>query len=302
MAHRRLSVFLAVARFAVVAATLCQLPASAAENLSFDSDGVKIRYVDRGPRDGEPVVLVHGFACNVEFQWGPVVPKLAREYRVIALDCRGHGKSDKPHDADAYGLKMVDDVKRLLDHLQLERAHIVGYSMGAGIAARFAAMYPDRTLSLVMGGAGVMPDAAFTRCLPDLVASLEKKGSMAPLIMALNPPGAPPPTDFQLKSVDMVMMGMNDPQALAAMVRGFEPMLAADAQRPASYWKGIEAPALGIVGGADPLRQSVESTGELLPDMRVVVVPGRDHVTTVMAPEFIKSIDEFLEAASAATP
>ncbi|MCA9237873.1 MAG: alpha/beta hydrolase [Planctomycetales bacterium] len=279
----------------------CMAPVRA-EDQFFDSDGVKIRYTDQGPRDGEPVVLIHGFACNIEFQWGPVLPQLARDHRVIALDCRGHGHSDKPHDPDAYGLNMVDDVARLLEHLNIPRAHIVGYSMGAGLAARFAVKYPDMTLSVVMGGAGVMPDEGFISILDDLAVSLEKKSSMAPLILALTPPGAAPPSDFQVRTVDMMMMGMNDPLALAAMVREFEPMLDQDAKEPVEHWRAIEAPVLAIVGADDPLRQSIAETAETLPGLKVVVIPGRDHVTTVMAPEFVRSIDEFLDAVPAATP
>lgn len=289
---------LMTALWAAVAATTV----SGADELHFDSDGVKIRYIDVGPRDGDPVVMIHGFACNIEFQWGPVLTALAKERRVIALDCRGHGLSDKPHDAQAYGLKMVDDVARLLDHLDIPAAHVVGYSMGSGLASRFALKYPQQTLSLVIGGAGVMPGETFMASLGPLIEALENKGSMAPLILALHPPGAPPPSEIQVRSIDAVMMAMNDPLALAAAVRSFQTMLAADDKRPAEYWRQIQAPALAIVGAADPLRTSIQETARILPDVKVVVIPRRDHVTTVLAPEFVKSIDGFLDAVPAATP
>src|SRR5262245_35775796 len=70
----------------------------------FDSDGVKIHYVVQGKEDGEPVLLIHGFSANIERQWEPVLKVLAKDYKVIALDCRGHGGSDKPHDPKKYGL------------------------------------------------------------------------------------------------------------------------------------------------------------------------------------------------------
>jgi pimeloyl-ACP methyl ester carboxylesterase len=89
----------------------------------FDSRGVKIRYVDVGR--GEPVVLIHGFSSSLDANWGQtrVIDALAKYFRVVALDCRGHGKSDKPHDAASYGLAMIDDVARRLDHLGIAKAH-----------------------------------------------------------------------------------------------------------------------------------------------------------------------------------
>jgi pimeloyl-ACP methyl ester carboxylesterase len=100
----------------------------------FTSEGVRIRYVDVGR--GEPVVLVHGFSSSLDANWRSlgIIEKLSKDFRVIALDCRGHGESDKPHDAASYGINMIEDVTRLLDHLAVRRAHIVGYSMGGAIA------------------------------------------------------------------------------------------------------------------------------------------------------------------------
>src|SRR5205085_2785653 len=98
----------------------------------FDSNGVKIRYVTEGK--GEPVVLIHGWMGDSSM-WGRdssgnTQLKAADGFQVIALDCRGHGKSDKPHDPTQYGPEMAADVVRLLDHLKIEKAHLIGYSMG----------------------------------------------------------------------------------------------------------------------------------------------------------------------------
>ncbi len=120
----------------------------------FDSDGVRIRYTDEGA--GPPVVLIHGFIANGDLNWRMpgVIRLLAKDYRVITLDNRGHGKSDKPTDAADYGVKMVHDVLRLLDHLKIERAHFVGYSMGGMITMKLATIAPKRMLSAVVGGMG----------------------------------------------------------------------------------------------------------------------------------------------------
>lgn len=115
----------------------------AAEDRFFDSAGVRIRYVEEGR--GEPVVLVHGYTSDIEGQWieTGVSPALSRHHRVIAFDARGHGKSGKPHDPRAYGPEMARDVVRLLDHLGIAKAHVVGYSMGAHIVAQLLTLHPS---------------------------------------------------------------------------------------------------------------------------------------------------------------
>jgi pimeloyl-ACP methyl ester carboxylesterase len=129
----------------------------------FDSNGVKIRYVEEG--QGEPVLLIHGFTADLERQW--VSPGLfailAKSYRTIAYDNRGHGKSGKPHDPMQYGSEMVKDAVRLLDHLEVKRAHVIGYSMGASIVNKLLVAHPDRLLSATLGGnAGKLDGADFT--------------------------------------------------------------------------------------------------------------------------------------------
>src|SRR5690349_10160902 len=100
-----------------------------AEEQSFNSNGVRIHYYVEGK--GEPVLLIHGFAVNAQLQWGlpGIIKDLAKDHRVITLDLRGHGKSDKPTEVKQYGTEMVEDVVRLLDHLKIKKAHVVGYSM-----------------------------------------------------------------------------------------------------------------------------------------------------------------------------
>jgi pimeloyl-ACP methyl ester carboxylesterase len=106
---------------------------------TFDANGVKISYFVQGK--GEPVVLLHGWLSSAGVNWAlpGTSALLAKDYQVIALDVRGHGLSDKPTKEDAYGPELVEDVVRLLDHLKIEKAHVVGYSMGGIIAANFLA-------------------------------------------------------------------------------------------------------------------------------------------------------------------
>ncbi len=121
----------------------------------FDSDGVQIYFEEHGK--GEPVVLVHGFASRAEHNWGAMnwFTTLAAHYRVVALDCRGHGKSGKPHDPAAYGGEtMGDDVIRLMDHLGIKRTLIMGYSMGGRIVTGLLMLHPERLRAAVLGGIG----------------------------------------------------------------------------------------------------------------------------------------------------
>jgi pimeloyl-ACP methyl ester carboxylesterase len=145
---------------------------------SFDSNGVQIQYVDRGR--GAPVVLLHGFTGSYARHWeapGVINALQTAGYRVIAMDCRGHGQSGKPHDARRYGLEMVDDVVRLLDHLHIDRAHIVGYSMGGAIANQLLVRYPARVRTATLLGAGWEGEdlTAITLLMRELAESFAKR-------------------------------------------------------------------------------------------------------------------------------
>jgi len=132
---------------------LCLLaPLAAAQDRSFDSAGVRIRYVDYG--SGAAVLLIHGFTADLERSWVEtgILPDLARDHRVIAFDLRGHGGSDKPHEPRAYDEVALDAI-RLLDHLAIDKAHVVGYSLGGIIAAKLLTTYPQRFASALLAGA-----------------------------------------------------------------------------------------------------------------------------------------------------
>ena len=128
----------------------------------FTSNGVKIHYVIRGK--GEPVLLVHGLTSSVKVNWEMpgTIAELAKHYQVIAFDNRGHGQSDRPEGEDQYGVQMVEDVVRLMDHLHITKAHVVGYSLGSMIALKLLALHPERVRSAVLGGMGwLKPDSPF---------------------------------------------------------------------------------------------------------------------------------------------
>ena len=147
------------------------LPATVAPSGFFDSDGVKIHYETFG--QGKPIVLVHGFAGNLDGNWVRTgwVETLEPVRWVVALDCRGHGQSDKPHDPDAYGAEnMAQDVLRLMDHLNIDKADLFGYSMGAGIATYLLAHHRERFTSVIVGGIGnifLLTGVEFGRIIAD---------------------------------------------------------------------------------------------------------------------------------------
>src|SRR5437879_4243175 len=120
----------------------------------FSSDGVKIHYVTEGT--GEPVILIHGLYSSAMMNWEfpGITKELAKQFQVIALDNRGHGDSGKPKAEGEYGEKMVEDVVRLMDHLHIAKADVVGYSMGGMIAMKLVTMHPERVRTVVLGGMG----------------------------------------------------------------------------------------------------------------------------------------------------
>jgi pimeloyl-ACP methyl ester carboxylesterase len=267
-----------------------------AEEHSFDSGGVKIHYLIEGK--GEPVLLIHGFAANTTVQWAlpGIIRSLARDYQVIALDNRGHGRSDKPHDPKDYGMEMVEDAVRLLDHLKIKRAHVVGYSMGAIITCKLLCCHPDRLLSATLGGAGGVRDGIDMTFFDVLAQSLDEGKGIAPLIIALSPPGRPKPTEDRISGINQLIMATNDSKALAAVVRGWKQLAVTDEQLRAN-----KVPTLSIIGSIDPLKKSVDEVKERMPDLQIVVIDDADHMTAFIKPEFIKALKTFLARHSAAS-
>ena len=120
----------------------------------FDSAGVKIHYTVQGK--GDPVILIHGLNSSARMNWDlpGITAEVAKHHQVIALDCRGHGQSDKPEAEGEYGAKMADDIVRLMDHLHVAKATVVGYSMGGMITMKLLTLHPERVHGAVLGGMG----------------------------------------------------------------------------------------------------------------------------------------------------
>jgi pimeloyl-ACP methyl ester carboxylesterase len=231
---------------------------------TFDSDGVEIAFIDEG--SGSPTLLIHGFASNLQVNWVSTswVKDLVRAgRRVIALDNRGHGESGKPHDPAAYGTPvMAEDARRLLDHLGIQRADVIGYSMGARIAAFLALAHPERVRSAVFGGLGEglvkgvgAPDRVAAALLaPSIEDVTHERGRM-----------------FR-RFADQTG---SDREALAACI-----MASRQTLTPAELAR-IRVPVLVAVGSEDDVGGSAQALAELIPGAKAFEITGRDHMKAV---------------------
>jgi pimeloyl-ACP methyl ester carboxylesterase len=245
---------------------------------AFDSAGVPIHYEVFG--EGKPIVLVHGFAASLQSNWvaSGWIETLRPLRRVVALDCRGHGESGKPHDPAAYGNAMQDDVIRLMDHLEIDRADLFGYSMGGAISMGLMVRYPERFTSVILGGVGGRgprrgPDSPVARAmLADDPSTIEDPVAKGFRIFAER-------------------LG-NDLKALAAVNQSnrFSDL---DALRT------VTLPVLIVVGENDALVEGAEPLARAIPTARLITIPDRDHLTVVPDPRFKDAVVKFLSEVSA---
>jgi pimeloyl-ACP methyl ester carboxylesterase len=243
----------------------------------FAHEDVEIAFLDEG--EGEPIVLIHGFASNKEVNW--VLPAWVTTLtragrRVIALDNRGHGQSTKLYEPAAYhSAIMAQDVRALLDHLALPRADIMGYSMGARIAAFLALADPRRVRAAVLGGLGIHLVEGVG--LPETIALALEAPTLADVTK---------PTGFMFRS--FAEQTKSDLRALAACMRGSRQTLsAAEVGR-------IAAPLLVAVGSKDRIAGSPQALAALIPGARALEIHGRDHMLAVGDRAFKQGVLEFL--------
>jgi len=262
---------------AVVAPAPARL--AAAPDRFFTADGVRFRYREVGR--GDPIILLHGYTARLEYM-GDLADSLARDNRVIVLDQRGFGESSKLSDPARFGRKMGDDVVALLDELDIRRAHLVGHSMGALIAANVAARYPDRAAGVGLIAGPFYPDsAAFAGLSGAWVTALERGEGFKSFLMWILP-GMP---DSAAVGMSAQMLAANDMGSLLAAMRAMGGLVV----RRESAGR-IRAPAVVAVGTGDPLHPQSQALAAWWPSAQLVVLPGVDHLAIVVRPEVIGAI------------
>lgn len=248
---------------------------------TFNSDGVEIAYTDEG--DGEPILLIHGFASNiqtnwVESSWLKTLRQAGR--RVIAIDNRGHGKSEKLYDPESYtSPQMAGDAGRLLDHLDIGQADVMGYSMGARITAFLTMQRPEKVRSAILAGLGI-----------NMVRGL---GGAGPIASALEAPSIEDVMNETARTFRLFAESTSsDLLALAACIRASRDKITPEALAE------IKRPVLVAVGTRDVIGGPAKGLADLIPGAQAFDIEGRDHMKAVGDSSFKERVLAFLETRS----
>jgi pimeloyl-ACP methyl ester carboxylesterase len=244
---------------------------------SFHNGDVEIAYLDEG--EGDPILLVHGFASTKNVNW--VYPTWVSELkkngrRVIALDNRGHGDSAKLYDPEKYHIPiMAGDVAALMDHLELERADVMGYSLGSRMTAWLARYQPQRLRSAIFGGIGI--------------GLMEGGGPGENVAEALEADSLEQVTDPVGRTFRAFAdQTRSDRRALAACLRGSRGLMTS------AEAAAINVPVLIAVGTTDEIAGSAQALGKIIPGSQVLAIPNRDHMRAVGDKVYKTGVLDFL--------
>jgi len=247
----------------------------------FNSNGIDIAFLDERPDEepGDPILLIHGFASNSRLNWvgtGWVAALRHAGHRVIAYDNRGHGESEKLYDPAYYEAPMMaEDARRLLDHLHIDRADVIGYSMGARIAAFLALNHPERVRSLVFGGLGI--------------GMVRGVGDPEPVAQALEVAGLEDVVEPRARAFrKFADQSKSDRKALAACIRSSRRRITE------AEISTLRQPILIAVGSKDEIAGSPHELAALIPSAEVLEIPRRDHMTATGDRVFKEGVLEFL--------
>jgi pimeloyl-ACP methyl ester carboxylesterase len=289
---RRIAFSLALCLATISGAAIAQEKPS--HNYFTTKDGVKIHYMVKGK--GAPVILIHGYTGSAEGNWfrNGIADALAKTNMVIAIDCRNHGRSDKPQPG---GPGRAEDVIEMMDHLKIQKAHFHGYSMGGGIVGRLMSLIPDRFITAGFGGSGIQE------------VEEEWRSKVPPDKQGRDPQEDQASRNLRIRNAMDNGMSREEAEKLADTPRPPRPAAtgaaggpAGDARpRPAAPQldlKSITFPVLAINGEFDrPLAKTHRMWRELK-NFTNVVLPGKSHLTAIAAPympkEYLDSVVRFI--------
>jgi pimeloyl-ACP methyl ester carboxylesterase len=243
----------------------------------FNSAGVEIAFNDEGA--GQPILLIHGFASNARVNWqatGWIKTLLEAGYRVISIDNRGHGESEKLYDSEKYAASiMADDAGRLLDHLNIPMAAVMGYSMGARIAAFLTLQNPAKVSRVIFAGLAER-----------LVLGVGGAENIYTALMADRAHDTGDPVGLAFRK--FAESTKSDLYALAACIRSSRVKIKPE------VLASITCPVLVVAGELDDISGPVQPLVDMIPGASGVVLPGRNHMNAVGDMSFKKAVLWFL--------
>ncbi len=260
-----------------------------------DNEGVKIYYEVEG--EGPPVILIHGIATSIDGNWKDTnwVNVLKDDYKLILMDCRGHGRSDKPKDPAQYGDHMIDDIIKLLDHLSIKKANFFGYSMGSMLTMELLLRNQELFISAILGGfalsfPGEKERAATKQLIDNWIEGLKTE----------NIEDIKNPAILRFRQVIGAYKDshLQDFDALIAALKGGNlgpgvSSLPNDEKREAV--KKIKVPVMGVLGSEDLIMGDRTLIAQLVPGACYFQIQGKDHITVVSDPKFHMVVKAFLD-------
>jgi pimeloyl-ACP methyl ester carboxylesterase len=247
------------------------------------ADGITLAYECHG--EGPAIVMVHGFGSSRVQNWkstGWFGGLTAAGFSILAMDCRGHGDSGKPHDPESYGHdRMADDVVRVMDAASLSSAFILGYSMGGFIGLRLLAAHPERVTRLAIAGVG-------ENYLRDVITSPTARADLADALLTPDKDSITDPRARMFRA--FADQPGKDRFALAACMRAMSPRLAPD------VLAALARPILVVDGEMDETAGRAEPLAAVFADGRAVTVAGRDHMSAVGDKNTRQAVIDFFQA------
>ena len=249
------------------------------------SSGISLTFSDQGV--GPPLLLLHGITQDAS-AFDPLIRHLKSRFKIIALDCRGHGDSDKPKQIKDYGRSMVDDVENLLAQLKIEKVHLLGTSMGAEIALRFAAYNSSSILSLTAIGSGLSGEKE-SENYTAVGEALKSHHSFGPWIKATGGMGYFSPDAIGIATADSMLRGQ-DIDALSSVFLSMPEIV----NLTDDEISALTMPVLGICGELDEERPALERMIGKIPNFSFKLIANRGHMDLDQDPSYFNIIDAFL--------